>query len=31
MKNDSELEINDDWSGDQDYGPKRRFTRSGKT
>src|SRR4030042_6614549 len=31
MKDDSELEINDDWAGDQDYAPKRRFTRSGKT
>ena len=31
MKDDSELEINQDWSEDQDYAPKRRFTRSGKT
>ena len=31
MKNDSELEINHDWSDDQDYSPKRRFMRSGNT
>jgi len=31
MKNDSELEINHDWSEDQDYSPKRKFMRSGNT
>ena len=31
MKNDSELEINQDWSDDQDDSPKRRFMRSGNT
>jgi LysM repeat protein len=31
MKNDSELEINHEWSDDQDYSPKRRFMRSGHT
>ena len=28
MKDDSELEINHDWSDDQEYSPKRRFGRS---
>jgi len=31
MKNDSQLEINHDWSDDEDYSPKRRFMRSGNT
>jgi LysM repeat protein len=31
MKNDSELEINHDWSDDQDYSRKRRFMRSGNS
>ena len=31
MKNESELEINHDWSDDQDYSPKRRLMRSGNT
>jgi LysM repeat protein len=31
MKNDSELEINHDWSDDQDFAPKRRLMRSGNT
>jgi len=29
MKNDSELEIKDDWSDDRAYSPKRRLMRSG--
>ena len=31
MKKDDELEINHDWSDDEDYSPKRRLMRSGKT
>jgi len=31
MKDDSELEINHDWSDDQDYAPKRRLMQSGNT
>ncbi len=31
MKDDSELEINHDWSDDQDFAPKRRLMRSGNT
>jgi LysM repeat protein len=31
MKDDSQLEINHDWSDDQDYSPKRRFMQSGNS
>jgi len=31
MKDDSQLEINHDWSDDQDFSPKRRFMQSGNS